>query len=166
MDYIVTRADNPDELMHYGIKGMKWGVRRYVNNDGTLTKQGNIRANRAFNGETSVMSDPDSKITKNRRKVVNKYAKYKTEKQRQADEQYRKAENNYLTYVENYSKSNKDTQVRYEHDFDHTRKGKQLLKALYNSDKTRKMAYAGEKWFWKYARDLVNAEVKDHMNNR
>ena len=31
------------ELMHYGIKGMKWGVRRYQNKDGTLTAAGKKR---------------------------------------------------------------------------------------------------------------------------
>lgn len=32
-----------DELYHYGIKGMHWGVRRYQKKDGTLTSQGKIR---------------------------------------------------------------------------------------------------------------------------
>lgn len=29
-----------DELCHHGIKGMKWGVRRYQNYDGSYTKRG------------------------------------------------------------------------------------------------------------------------------
>ena len=32
-----------DELRHHGIKGMKWGVRRFQNKDGSLTPSGKKR---------------------------------------------------------------------------------------------------------------------------
>lgn len=35
--------NDPNALIHYGIKGMKWGVRRYQNEDGTLTSSGKKR---------------------------------------------------------------------------------------------------------------------------
>ena len=42
MNYIY----NNGELYHWGIKGMKWGVRRYQNTDGSLTDAGKKRYDR------------------------------------------------------------------------------------------------------------------------
>lgn len=36
---------NNNELMHHGIHGMRWGVRRYQNKDGSLTAAGRKRIN-------------------------------------------------------------------------------------------------------------------------
>lgn len=41
MDKLILAHYN--ELYHWGVKGMKWGVRRYQNKDGTLTKAGERR---------------------------------------------------------------------------------------------------------------------------
>lgn len=36
------------ELYHYGVKGMKWGIRRYQNEDGSLTEAGKKRASKEY----------------------------------------------------------------------------------------------------------------------
>ena len=43
MDLIYERLPYYDELYHHGIKGMKWGIRRYQNEDGSLTAAGKKR---------------------------------------------------------------------------------------------------------------------------
>lgn len=48
------------QLYHYGIKGQKWGIRRFQNADGTLTIQGRERYK--DNRETHHKRDPNSKV--------------------------------------------------------------------------------------------------------
>lgn len=37
-----------ESLVHYGIRGMKWGVRRYQNKDGSLTPAGKRRVSKDY----------------------------------------------------------------------------------------------------------------------
>jgi len=38
--YSYIRPARPDELFHHGVKGQKWGIRRYTNKDGSLNEEG------------------------------------------------------------------------------------------------------------------------------
>lgn len=43
-NYVLQKRNNDEKiLIHSGTKGMKWGVRRYQNEDGTLTASGKAR---------------------------------------------------------------------------------------------------------------------------
>ena len=40
---------NSCEIWHWGVKGMKWGVRRYRNADGSLTPEGVRKYRKSYN---------------------------------------------------------------------------------------------------------------------
>ena len=44
--YESSQGAYPPYLAHYGVKGMKWGVRRYYNDDGSLNERGIRRRER------------------------------------------------------------------------------------------------------------------------
>ena len=62
-----------NELMHFGVKGQKWGVRRYQNPDGSLTLAGKKRALKVQNDYTELSKnkkyhDKDGNLTYEGRK--------------------------------------------------------------------------------------------------
>ena len=56
---------NTNELRHYGVLGMKWGVRRYQNKDGTLNAAGKKRykAKESDSSVTKKVKEDLSKMT-------------------------------------------------------------------------------------------------------
>lgn len=92
---------SPQEyLMHYGVKGMKWGVRRYQNYDGSYTRKGLERYRKAESDYETAKSKADetraayksgqatrqqvkdakSAVKTEKRKMENAYEKLKTDK--------------------------------------------------------------------------------------
>lgn len=54
---------NKKELYHFGTKGMKWGVRRYQNKDGSLTDAGKKRYSTKSSKVTDRVLDDYEKLT-------------------------------------------------------------------------------------------------------
>ena len=61
-DYLAYRVKYSNELYHYGVKGQKWGIRRYQNPNGTLTEEGKIRY--GVDPKTGKLSDEGKKLLK------------------------------------------------------------------------------------------------------
>lgn len=86
-----------NELEHAGVKGMKWGVRRYQNSDGSLTEEGKKRYSKKTSGDenepTSFAGKLKAKATaKSEERKQKKADKKEAEEKKAAEEKARKEE--------------------------------------------------------------------------
>lgn len=67
-------------LAHYGVKGMKWGVRRYRNEDGSLTREGlrkyGVENTRVLKKETEIQNISKTKLDSKSKKSNRIYGAY------------------------------------------------------------------------------------------
>lgn len=69
MEYTIVRtSENPDELMHYGVKGMKWGIRKATRELGSSNAQAQQRG-------VARMESHRAKATKKVAKLERKHVK-------------------------------------------------------------------------------------------
>ena len=117
---------NQNELYHYGVTGMRWGVRRYQNRDGTLTKAGKKRVAKLETQYTALtgksLHKTSSSSSKQRRKTVSEMS----------DDELRKAVNR-LQMEKQYKQLVSETAVQARGDAFINKSKKVLSKSLENA---------------------------------
>lgn len=138
--FINGQLYNSDVLAHHGVKGMKWGVRRYQNADGSLTAAGKRRARKAdrtINYVETLRKNNKNNYDHNQQLAKDMYSKKKPEKLKKA-QALNKAEYDTTEVFNNYriAKQQAKKDARYK-DSDAYKKAK----AAYSKQRAQEIIY-------------------------
>lgn len=91
-EYSAAFHKQNDDVMHFGIKDMHWGIRRYQNPDGTLTPAGKLRYNK-LKEKAESLKNPDGSWNNKALKVNKKATKYGFETKEERNKRYEEIDN-------------------------------------------------------------------------
>lgn len=155
MEYKIYRTD---ELYHHGIKGMKWGIRRFQRKDGSLTPAGEKRRAK-LEAELKQLGGKKKRGTTAKTEPTAAAPRKKTVSEMTDDELREKTnrmqlESNYYNAARNLATSN-PVKVS---------KGKKFMDGLMNDVVAPAAKNAGKAWLEKFMKDKLGLNEKDPVD--
>lgn len=147
MEYKIYRTD---ELTHHGIKGMKWGIRRFQNKDGSLTKAG-LKRRAKLETELKQLGGRSKRVAGAEETPRKKTVSEMTDDELRAHTNRMRVEKEYYDAQKNLALAN-PVQVS---------KGQKFMKSLMGEVVAPAAKAAGKEWAEKFLKDKLGLNDAD-----
>ena len=150
MEYKIYKSD---ELIHYGTKGMRWGIRRFQNKDGSLTKAG-LKRRAKLESELKQLGGRNKRSDGTNEPPRKKTVAEMTDDELRAHTNRMRVEKDYYDAQKNLAMAN-PRQVT---------KGEKFMKSLMGDVVAPAAKNAGREWLEKFMKDKLGLNQKDPVD--
>lgn len=150
MEYKIYKSD---ELIHYGTKGMRWGIRRFQNKDGSLTKAG-LKRRAKLESELKQLGGRNKRSDGTNEPPRKKTVAEMTDDELRAHTNRMRVEKDYYDAQKNLAMAN-PRQVS---------KGEKFMKSLMGDVVAPAAKNAGREWLEKFMKDKLGLNQKDPVD--